>query len=141
MESQEHNENNQNNSMIKDKPSQQKGRFSKLLRKCDQLIVIVVSVLIAFGVAYFFFSPTKIVAFDIKATTNTFLKQVASLNIDENQKNLMVKRYSAAMDAVIKEYQSQHYIVLVKDAVVSNVDDKTGEIQKKIAQKMKGKQE
>lgn len=140
MESQEHNENNQNNSMIEDKSSP-KGRFSKLLRKCDQLIVIVVSVLIAFGVAYFFFSPTKIVAFDIKATTNTFLKQVASLNIDENQKNLMVKRYSAAMDAVIKEYQSQHYIVLVKDAVVSNVDDKTGEIQKKIAQKMKGKQE
>ena len=127
--------------MESQKPSQQKGRFSKLLRKCDQLIVIVVSVLIAFGVAYFFFSPTKIVAFDIKATTNTFLKQVASLNIDENQKNLMVKRYSAAMDAVIKEYQSQNYIVLVKDAVVSNVDDKTGEIQKKIAQKMKGKQE
>lgn len=141
MESQEHNENNQNNSMIEDKPSQEKCRFSKLLKKCDQLILIVVSVLIAFSVAYFFFSPTKIVAFDIKATTNTFLKQVASLNIDENQKNLMVKRYSAAMDAVIKEYQSQNYIVLVKDAVVSNVDDKTGEIQKKIAQKMKGKQE
>ena len=140
MELQEHNENNQNTSMIEDKPSQKSG-FSKLLKKCDQLIVIVLSVLIAFGVAYFFFSPTKIVAFDIKATTNTFLKQVASLNIDENQKNLMVKRYSAAMDAVIKEYQSQHYIVLVKDAVVSNVDDKTGEIQKKIAQKMKGKQE
>lgn len=140
MELQEHNENNQNTSMIEDKSSQ-KGGFSKLLKKCDQLIVIVVSVLIAFSVAYFFFSPTKIVAFDIKATTNTFLKQVASLNIDENQKNLMVKRYSAAMDAVIKEYQSQHYIVLVKDAVVSNVDDKTGEIQQKIAQKMKGKQE
>lgn len=140
MELPEHNENNQNTSMIEDKPSQ-KGGFSKLLKKCDQLIVIVVSVLIAFSVAYFFFSPTKIVAFDIKATTNTFLKQVASLNIDENQKNLMVKRYSAAMDAVIKEYQSQHYIVLVKDAVVSNVDDKTGEIQQKIAQKMKGKQE
>ncbi|WP_314723164.1 hypothetical protein, partial [Haemophilus pittmaniae] len=68
MESQEHNENNQNNSMIEDKPSQQKGRFSKLLKKCDQLIVIVVSVLIAFSVVYFFFSPSKIVAFDIKAT-------------------------------------------------------------------------
>lgn len=141
MESQEYNENNQETAMIEDKPSQQKGRFYKFLKKCDQLIVIVVSVLIAFSLAYFFFSPTKIVAFDIKATTNTFLKQVASLNIDENQKNLMVKRYSAAMDAVIKEYQSQNYIVLVKDAVVSNVDDKTGEIQKKIAQKMKGKQE
>lgn len=135
-----HKENNQNPSMIEDKPNK-KGGLSKLFKKCDQLIVIVVSVLIAFSVAYFFFSPTKIVAFDIKATTNTFLKQVASLNIDENQKNLMVKRYSAAMDAVIKEYQSQNYIVLVKDAVVSNVDDKTGEIQKKIAQKMKGKQE
>ena len=59
MESQEHNENNQNNSMIEDKPSQQKGRFSKLLRKCDQLIVIVVSVLIAFGVAYFFLFADK----------------------------------------------------------------------------------
>ena len=63
------------------------------------------------------------------------------MNIDENQKNLMVKRYNVALDSVIKEYESQNYIVLVKDAVVSNVDDKTGDIQKKIAQKMKGKQE
>ena len=122
MELQEHNENNQNTSMIEDK-SNKKGRLSKLLKKCDQLIVIVVSVLIAFSVVYFFFSPSKIVAFDIKATTNTFLKQVASLNIDENQKNLMVKRYNAALDSVIKEYESQNYIVLVKDAVVSNVDE------------------
>ena len=53
----------------------------------------------------------------------------------------MVKRYNVALDSVIKEYESQNYIVLVKDAVVSNVDDKTGDIQKKIAQKMKGKQE
>lgn len=135
-----HKENNQNNSMIEDKPNK-KGGLSKLFKKCDQLIVIVVSVLIAFSVVYFFFSPAKIVAFDIKATTNTFLKQVASLNIDENQKNLMVKRYNVALDSVIKEYESQNYIVLVKDAVVSNVDDKTGDIQKKIAQKMKGKQE
>ena len=82
MELQEHNENNQNTSMVEDKPSK-KGSLSKLLKKCDQLIVIVVSVLIAFSVVYFFFSPSKIVAFDIKATTNTFLKQVASLNIDE----------------------------------------------------------
>ncbi len=135
-----HKENNQNTSMIEDKPNE-KGGLSKLFKKCDQLIVIVVSVLIAFSVVYFFFSPSKIVAFDIKATTNTFLKQVASLNIDENQKNLMVKRYNVALDSVIKEYESQNYIVLVKDAVVSNVDDKTGDIQKKIAQKMKGKQE
>lgn len=135
-----HKENNQNTSMIEDKPNK-KGGLSKLFKKCDQLIVIVVSVLIAFSIVYFFFSPAKIVAFDIKATTNTFLKQVASLNIDENQKNLMVKRYNVALDSVIKEYESQNYIVLVKDAVVSNVDDKTGDIQKKIAQKMKGKQE
>lgn len=134
MELPEHNENNQNTSMIEDKPSK-KGRLSKLLKKCDQLIVIVLSVLIAFSIVYFFFSPSKIVAFDIKATTNTFLKQVAALNIDENQKNAMVKRYNVALDSVIKEYESKNYIVLVKDAVVSNVDDKTGDIQKKLRKK------
>ena len=43
---------------------------------------------------------------------------------------------------MIKEYESENYIVFVKDAVVSsNLDDKTNEIQKKIAQKMKGKGE
>lgn len=113
--------------------------------KMNPLLITLAKLLACIGLvylAYIFFSPSKLVSFDIKATTNTFLKQVASLNIDEEQKNAMVKRYNVALDSVIKEYESENYIVLVKDAVVSsNLDDKTNEIQKKIAQKMKGKGE
>lgn len=113
--------------------------------KMNPLLITLAKLLACIGLiylAYIFFSPSKLVSFDIKGTTNTFLKQVASLNIDEEQKNAMVKRYNVALDGVIKEYESENYIVFVKDAVVSsNLDDKTNEIQKKIAQKMKGKGE
>lgn len=113
--------------------------------KMNPLFITLAKLLACIGLvylAYIFFSPSKLVSFDIKGTTNTFLKQVASLNIDEEQKNAMVKRYNVALDSVIKEYESENYIVFVKDAVVSsNLDDKTNEIQKKIAQKMKGKGE
>ena len=113
--------------------------------KMNPLLITLAKLLACIGLiylAYLFFSPSKLVSFDIKGTTNTFLKQVASLNIDEKQKNAMVKRYNVALDSVIKEYESENYIVFVKDAVVSsNLDDKTNEIQKKIAQKMKGKGE
>ena len=113
--------------------------------KMNPLLITLVKLLACIGLvylAYIFFSPSKLVSFDIKGTTNTFLKQVAGLNIDEEQKNAMVKRYNVALDSVIKEYESENYIVFVKDAVVSsNLDDKTNEIQKKIAQKMKGKGE
>ena len=113
--------------------------------KMNPLLITLAKLLACIGLvylAYIFFSPSKLVSFDIKGTTNTFLKQVATLNIDEEQKNAMVKRYNVALDSVIKEYESENYIVFVKDAVVSsNLDDKTNEIQKKIAQKMKGKGE
>ena len=113
--------------------------------KMNPLLITLAKLLACIGLiylAYIFFSPSKLVSFDIKGTTNTFLKQVASLNIDEEQKNAMVKRYNVALDGVIKEYESENYIVFVKDAVVSsNLDDKTNEIQKKIAQKMKRKGE
>ena len=113
--------------------------------KMNPLLITLAKLLACIGLvylAYLFFLPSKLVSFDIKGTTNTFLKQVASLNIDEEQKNAMVKRYNVALDSVIKEYESKNYIVFVKDAVVSsNLDDKTNEIQKKIAQKMKGKGE
>ena len=113
--------------------------------KMNPLLITLAKLLACIGLiylAYIFFSPSKLVSFDIKGTTNTFLKQVASLNINEEQKNAMVKRYNVALDSVIKEYESENYIVFVKDAVVSsNLDDKTNEIQKKIAQKMKGKGE
>ena len=129
--------NNKEDSMIL-KAADSKAKMNSLLITLAKLLACIGLIYLA----YLFFSPSKLVSFDIKGTTNTFLKQVASLNIDEEQKNAMVKRYNVALDSVIKEYESENYIVFVKDAVVSsNLDDKTNEIQKKIAQKMKGKGE
>ncbi|GJI56959.1 hypothetical protein HEMROJRC1_20710 [Rodentibacter sp. JRC1] len=116
-------------------------RFSSMMKKIDKVLALFLVLILALAINHFFFSSPKVVSFDIKSTTNTFLKQVATLNIDENQKNMMVKRYNLALDSVIKEYEAQNYIVLVKEAVVSNVEDKTADIQRKIAQKMKKKQE
>ena len=114
-----------------------KSIFTSMIKKCDHFITMIVTLVILGCIKYFFFPPMKVATFDIKGTTNTFLKQVATLNIDESQKNAMVKRYNTAMDSVIKEYEAQHYIILVKDAVISPVEDKTSDIQRKIAQKMK----
>lgn len=129
------------NSFVAQDDSSTSIKILSLLKKCDQFFVVILMLMIALGVNHFFFPPAKVVTFDIKSTTNTFLKQVATLKIDENQKNTMVKRYNVALDSVIKEYEKQHYVVLVKEAVISHVEDKTADIQKKIAQKMKTKQE
>lgn len=109
-------------------------RFSRGL---DYILSLSIACAIGAVVQYFFFMPPRIITFDIKATTTTFLKQVATLNIDENQKSVMVKRYNKSLTEVVKDYEAQNYIILVKNAVVSNVEDKTNEIQQKIAQKMK----
>lgn len=130
-----------NDSFVAQDSSAQSIKILPLLKKYDQFFMAIVALLIALGVNHFFFLPEKVVTFDIKLTTNTFLKQVAMLNIDENQKNAMVKRYNTALDSVMKEYEKQHYVVLVKEAVISHTEDKTADIQKKIAQKMKTKQE
>lgn len=113
---------------------------SRMMKKLNNVVTIVMALLIAFSVKHIFFAPAKIVSFDIKATTNLFLKQVASLNIDENQKSAMIKRYNVALDSTIKEYEAKNYIVLVKDAVITNIDDKTADIQMEIAEKMKRKE-
>lgn len=136
-----HKNTTKNDSFVAQDNLTQPVKILPLIKKCDQIFVVIVMLLIALGVNHFFFPTEKVVTFDIKSTTNTFLKQVATLNIDENQKNTMVKRYNVALDSVIKEYEKQHYILLVKEAVISHVEDKTAEIQKKIAHKMKTKQE
>lgn len=114
---------------------------SKIMKKLNGVMTIVMALFIAFSVNHILFSPAKIVSFDIKATTNLFLKQVALLDIDENDKSTMIKRYNVALDSTIKEYESKNYIVLVKDAVVSNIEDRTADIQARIAEKMKTRKE
>lgn len=81
----------------------------------------------------------KIVSFNVKDTTGTFLAQVAQLSLDENQKKNLVVRYQQNLDKVMKEYYEQGIIVLSTPAVLSPVEDKTSEIKAKISELMKAK--
>lgn len=93
---------------------------------------------IAIGVAVTsLYKQPKVVAFDLKATTESFLQQLQHSSLDEQSKNNTVKRFEKAINQVMTEYEADNTVVLVKAAVVSSVPDKTSEIKKKIAQRMK----
>ena len=83
------------------------------------------------------YKQPKVVAFDLKATTESFLQQLQHSSLDEQSKNNTVKRFELAINRVMAEYEADNTVVLVKAAVVSSVPDKTSEIKKKIAQRMK----
>lgn len=92
----------------------------------------------AIGVAVMsLYKQPKVVAFDLKATTESFLQQLQHSSLDEQSKNNTVKRFELAINRVMAEYEADNTVVLVKAAVVSSVPDKTSEIKKKIAQRMK----
>ncbi len=87
--------------------------------------------------AYLWIVQPKIVVFDARNTTNTFLEQVARLNLTEQEKQVTLKRYENIVQQVISEYEAKNYIVLAKNAVISKDDDVTAEIKAKIAARMK----
>lgn len=109
----------------------------------NKKVFIVATVSLAFGVisllfsVYLWISQPKIVVFDARNTTNTFLEQVAKLNLTEQEKQTMVKRYENIVQRVISEYEAKNYIVLAKNAVISKDDDITADIKTKIAARMK----
>lgn len=86
---------------------------------------------------YLLMTQPKVIVFDVRNTTNTFLEQVAQLNLTEQQKEAMIKRYENVVQQVISEYEISNHIVLAKNAVISKDDDRTAEIKAKIAARMK----
>lgn len=93
---------------------------------------------VAIGVAVMsLYKQPKVVAFDLKATTESFLQQLQHSSLDEQSKNNTVKRFESVINQIMAEYEADNTVVLVKAAVVSSVPDKTSEIKKKIAQRMK----
>lgn len=93
---------------------------------------------IAIGIASMsLYKQPKVIAFDLKATTDSFLQQLQHSSLDEQGKNNTVKRFELSLNRVVAEYEADNTIVLVKAAVVSPIPDKTSEIKKKIAQRMK----
>lgn len=88
---------------------------------------------------YLYFNQPKVVAFDLKSTTKLFLEQINKLDASEEKKQQIVKKYEKTLNSVVADYQAQNMIVLVKNAVVSPVEDRTSEIQREISKRMQGK--
>lgn len=82
----------------------------------------------------------QFIVFDMKGTTERFLKQLQDSNLDEQEKKGRVKRFERALQQTLAEYQNENTVILVKAAVVSKVPDKTMEIRRKVAQRMKQNQ-
>ncbi|TNH04044.1 hypothetical protein FHQ26_00585 [Testudinibacter sp. TR-2022] len=104
-------------------------------------ILILIAILSAVGATFqalSYYRQPKLVTFDMKGVTDTFLKQVANRNLPEEDNRKLIARYERELANTIDEYsQEQRVIVLVKGAVVTPVDDKTAEIKKRLAQRMR----
>ncbi|NNH97764.1 TrbI F-type domain-containing protein [Pasteurella multocida] len=109
----------------------------KHLAKRITLVTLFISTItnILFSI-FIYLTPPKIIAFDIKGTTDVFLRQVIKLELEENEKANLIKRFEKITNEVIEEYSVNH-VVLVKNAILSkNVEDKTAEIKMRIAERM-----
>ncbi|MDO9794922.1 TrbI F-type domain-containing protein, partial [Glaesserella parasuis] len=71
--------------------------------------------------------------------TKLFLEQISKLDVSEEKKQQIVTKYEKALNGVVADYQAQNMIVLVKNAVVSPVEDRTSEIQREISKRMQEK--
>lgn len=100
-------------------------------------IVLSLSSLVCAG--YLYFNQPKVVTFDLKNTTKLFLEQISKLDVGEEKKQQIVRKYEKTLNSVVVDYQAQNMIVLVKTAVVSPVEDRTSEIQREISKRMQGK--
>ncbi|PHM59557.1 TrbI F-type domain-containing protein [Xenorhabdus ishibashii] len=95
--------------------------------------------LISIGVAlYLYLNIPKFVSFDMKNTTDTFLNQMAKLDISSEEQKAMMKKYERSIHSVINEqYSENNTIVFVKGAVMSKINDETPKIKTKLVSKMK----
>ncbi|KAF6653097.1 type-F conjugative transfer system protein TrbI [Enterobacteriaceae bacterium EKM102V] len=90
-----------------------------------------VSALVARGV-----QPDYVV-FDMKGTIDTFRQQTAQQPVEKGALETLTKRFGAALDASLSDWQAAHGgVILVKGAVVAGVTDITPVIQADIARQM-----
>lgn len=81
------------------------------------------------------------VVFDMKGTIDTFRQQTAQQPVEKGALEILTKRFGAALDASLSDWQAAHGgVILVKGAVVAGVTDITPVIQADIARQMQGAQ-
>lgn len=79
------------------------------------------------------------VVFDMKGTIDTFRQQTAQQPLEKGALETLTKRFGAALDASLSDWQAAHGgVILVKGAVVAGVTDITPIIQADIARQMQG---
>jgi len=79
------------------------------------------------------------VVFDMKGTIDTFRQQTAQQPLEKGALETLTKRFGAALDASLSDWQAAHGgVILVKGAVVAGVTDITPVIQADIARQMQG---
>lgn len=79
------------------------------------------------------------VVFDMKGTIDTFRQQTAQQPVEKGALETLTKRFGAALDASLSDWQAAHGgVILVKGAVVAGVTDITPVIQTDIARQMQG---
>ncbi|QHS50023.1 type-F conjugative transfer system protein TrbI (plasmid) [Klebsiella michiganensis] len=78
------------------------------------------------------------VTFDMRRTVDTFTEQTADRQLSDADKDRLVARFNDALTASLTAWaETHHRPVLVKAAVVSGVEDITGDIQRDIARRMR----
>ncbi|MEQ5394102.1 TrbI F-type domain-containing protein [Proteus sp. fly-1013] len=101
-------------------------------------IILIISVISSSLSVYGYLNTPKIVTFDFKSTTDTFLEQVRKLNLSEEQQQIIIKKYESNINEVIKEnYTDKNITVFVQGAVIGKVDDETRNIKALLSEKMK----
>lgn len=79
------------------------------------------------------------VVFDMKGTIDTFRQQTAQQPVEKGALETLTRRFGAALDASLSDWQAAHGgVILVKGAVVAGVTDITPAIQADIARQMQG---
>lgn len=105
------------------------------------LVLLATSIALNIGIIAGFNAKSTpvIVAFDMKGTLDQFMDQSASQSLSEAQSQLLVDRFTKALDESLAEYQQQHHaLILVSPSVVLGAQDITRQIQRNISARMRG---
>lgn len=87
---------------------------------------------------FFWLKPPTLVTFDMKGTTNALIRQSAKLDLTDDQRRALLRRFDRNVITAAAEYATEHdAAILVSPAVVTGLPDATPEIQARLAELMK----
>ncbi|MEA5105695.1 TrbI F-type domain-containing protein [Pantoea sp. S18] len=79
-----------------------------------------------------------LVTFDMKGTTNALIRQIAKLDLTDEQRQALITRFDQSVTTATAEYAASHgAAIMVSPAVVTGLPDATPEIQGRLAELMK----